>query len=219
MVGDLEYINNWSESAGYLDMLLDTIRNDLFPLRRKDQGGCTDGGAPHTISREFSCYVDYLGALYTGWAEWNKSGERFAAYLREVLGQVNRAYAQHAELVREMYRNGPVHEFDPKVVFNSNGDQCGWLESVGISPGWHDFGSGQKVQVSHLTIVAHPSVAKAYYLPVFTSQLLNDLVESISFFKKGVGDLTARVLCWNRAVGMLSHPVRFDRFVPPQISP
>ena len=217
MVEKLHYIDRWLESAGYLDMLINTVKDDLFPLRGKDQGGCTDGGAPHAISREFSCYVDYLGALYTGWAEWNKSSDRFAEYLKAVLGEINKAYRQHADLIREMYRNGPVHEFDPKVVFNSSGDKCGWLASVGTSPGCHDFGDGQKIQVYNLTIVAHPNIPKVYWLPVFTSELLDDLIKSINLFKNGVGDLTARVICWNRAVGILNNPVRFNRFVPPKM--
>ena len=61
MAGELQYINSWSESTDHQDMLINTIRNDLFPLRRRDLGGCTEAGAPFTISREFSCYVDYLG--------------------------------------------------------------------------------------------------------------------------------------------------------------
>lgn len=215
MAGELRYIFLWSESAEHLDMLIDTVRSDLFPLRRKDQGGCTEGGAPHTISREFSCYVDYLGALYTGWAEWKKSGERFAAYLREVLGQVNPGYGQHAGLIREMYRNGPVHEFDPKVVFNRNGDQCGWLVSVGHSPGFHDFGGSQKVQICHLEVGLRPDRRDVYYLPIFTSQLLDDLIASIELFKGGLGNPAARVPCWNRAVGLLNCPARFDSFGPP----
>ncbi len=220
MAGELHYIKNWAECADHLDMLISTIRDDLFPLRRSDQGGCTVGGAPHTISREFSCYVDYIGALYTGWPEWNKSGERFVAYRRDALGQVNHGYAQHADLIREMYRNGPVHEFDPKVVFNSNGDQCGWLESVGSSPGYNDFGTGQQIQVSHLTVVAVPGRSQAYYLPVFTSQLLDDLIQSIELFRNGgLGNPSARTLCWDRAVGYLIHPVRFNGFRPPTPTP
>ncbi len=205
-------ISDWSKCAGHLDMLIATIRDDLCPLVK------TRGGAPHTISREFSCYVDYLGALYTGWVESNKSRERFTSYLREVLRNVNEDYSQHADLIREMYRNGPVHEFDPKIVFNRNGDTCGWLESVGHSPGYHDFGQGNKVQVFRLKIVADPLRPKVYYLPVFTSDLLGELIKSIELFKLGVGDSTARVLSWNKAVGVLTHPVRFDGFSPPKIS-
>jgi len=211
---ELKSIGQWSESAQHLDMIIRTIKEDLFPLKRKDLGGCTSYGAPFTISREFSCYVDYLGTLYTGWTEWGKSGERFVAYLRDVLGLVNNGYKQHAELIREMYRNGPVHEFDPKVVFNSQGDKCGWLASVGYPPYAHDFDTSYGIKIHHLEIVQHPTDPKKYYLPVFTPQLLDDLIASIEYFKKGVGDLKARVLCWNRAVAYLGQPVRFDGFRP-----
>lgn len=201
-------IEVWTDAADYLDELRGTVERDLLPLRRRDQGGCTEGGAPHTITREFSCYVDHLGALYSGSLN---SAERFEAYLKDVLGG---PYKDKAPLIREMYRNGPVHEFDPKVVFNAGGQTCGWLASVGHSPGSYGFGTDENVELRHLEIAKVPRSANGYVLPVFTSELLEDLLTSIDKFKAGtkIGNLSARVLCWNTAAARLSQPVRFDKF-------
>jgi hypothetical protein len=53
-------IKSWIETSTYLDMLAQTVINDVAPLLN------TPGGAPHAIAREVFCYVDYLGALYAG---------------------------------------------------------------------------------------------------------------------------------------------------------
>ncbi|MFH1140656.1 MAG: hypothetical protein V1724_03065 [Chloroflexota bacterium] len=209
MVGELRQISQWSEAAEHLNMLIGTIRSDLFPLRHRDHGGFTESGAPHTISREFSCYVDYLGSLYTGEAE-SERGDRFEEYLREVLGEINPLYANHCKLIREMYRNGPVHEFDPKTLFNRSGDHIGWMESTGSSPGKWNQGDSQTINIRHLNIIQHPNHSRDYYLPVFTSQLLDDLIRSIELFEGGIGDLRARVISWNRAAAILNQPKRFD---------
>lgn len=56
----LKIIGAWEEARPDLDDIAGAIIRDLLPLLN------TPGGAPHTISREFSCYVDYLGTLFCG---------------------------------------------------------------------------------------------------------------------------------------------------------
>jgi len=114
---EVPIIRDWKETKPYLDMLAQTVINDLCPLLK------TPGGAPHTISREVCCYIDYLGALYLGTSRTKLGpdglpnvGSRFTAYLREVMVRINPDYGRHAKLIYRIYRNGPVHNFDPQVL-------------------------------------------------------------------------------------------------------
>ena len=152
----------------------------------------TDGGAPHTIVRQFSCYVDYLGALYTGKPG---VGVRFRGFLNDVMGQIDAGYRQSSEVLYLTYRNGPVHAYDPKTLFLSNGLTLGWLEYQGERAGQDWDG----MTISHLRLVQRPGEPTAHYLPVSTNWLLEDLKSAIHTFKDGVGDSQARIKAWRRA--------------------
>jgi hypothetical protein len=196
-------INKWDESRPRLEMLHQTIVDDIAPLLS------TVGGAPHAIAREVFSYVDHLGHLFTGQSD--NVGERFKCYVRHVLGLVDPNYARRADELYEMYRNGLIHEFDPKVLANKSGESLAWLSYPGarrepklqLEPGAFD--------VTHLTPLRLDETGKNYHLPVSTVCLITDLLSSITMFIDGVvGTEETRVRAWNKAAKALNKPGRFD---------
>ena len=101
---DVVNIETWEQAAPVLDDLAGSVDRDLMPLL------ATEGGAPHTVVREFSCYVDYLGALYTG--QFDNVGARFRGFLGDVMGPIDPGYRNYSQVIYLMYRNGPVHGYD-----------------------------------------------------------------------------------------------------------
>jgi hypothetical protein len=194
----MKQISSWSDARDDLEGLARVVRDDVTPLFS------APGSAPHTISREWSCYVDHLGHLYTGWSASNRVGDRFRAYLRDVLSLVDPAYGTRADVIYKMYRTGPVHEFDPKVLKNSKGQVLGWMEYVGSRDVVH-----QSVEIRHLKI-AQLAPGSDYVLPVSTQCLVEDLVASIRCLIKGVGLESERVAAWNAAVAKLNDPEEYE---------
>ena len=183
---DVVNIETWEQAAPVLDDLAGSVDRDLMPLLE------TEGGAPHTIVRQFSCYVDYLGALYTG----NRGvGARFRGFLNDVMGQIDPGYRQFSEVLYLMYRNGPVHAYDPKTLFLSDGVTLGWLEYQGERTGQLWDG----IAVSHLRLAQRPGEDMAHYLPVSTNCLLEDLKSAIHAFRDSAGDSEVRIKAWRRA--------------------
>ena len=207
-------ITNWDEAKPHLDMLAGTVINDIAPLLQ------TTGGAPHTVSREVFCYVDYLGALYvgTGGVPIDRTsglaqvGYRFTRYLEDVMSLVDPAYATMAKTLYEMFRSGTVHEFDPKTLKNNVGVFLSWMEYSGqrYEPKLFPF------PVQHLKITQHPDrfvsggSLPLYALPVSTILLIQDLLASFEHFKSGLGNPLERMNRWNEAAKVLNKPKSFE---------
>jgi hypothetical protein len=85
------------------------------------------GAAPFAINREVFCYIDHLGHLYSGKVGERQVGARFQDYLKEVMCKIDPNYGQRATVIYQMYRNGPVHEFAPKVLKNNKGQLLEWF--------------------------------------------------------------------------------------------
>ena len=185
-------------------MLENTVVDDLFPLLN------TKGEAPHTISREFCCYVDYLGALYTGLAEHKENSRRFRKYAKEVLGEINRGYANNKDLVLQMFRHGLVHEFDPKTLVNKAGRKITWVEFTTPSVGQLPEPWAQPVTHLQRTAIAYPLGNSDEFLPVSVYDLLHDLVKSIRLLRDGIGGFQTRIPLWNRAAKLLNAHTPFD---------
>lgn len=212
---DVGRIRTWAEASPYLDMLASTVTNDVTPLLN------TQGGAPHTVSREVCSYADYLGALFvgtpagmTGQDGLAQVGIRFKRYLREVMGLVDPAYHGAAEVMYQMYRNGPAHEFDPKVLENKKGQWLAWLEYRGARRDNLEI-EGYSVAVQHLKPLHLPSrLANSFHLPVSTLCLIQDLLGSIEYFKTVIGTESERVNAWNEAAAALDRPKQFEFTLP-----
>ena len=86
-------IKDWTEATPQLDVIARAIEKDLVPVLSFPEG------APHTVAREWACYVDHLGALFSG--KDSHTQERFRIYLHEVLSEVDGSYRDHAVIMQQ----------------------------------------------------------------------------------------------------------------------
>ncbi|GEM_PF-7124602 len=200
-------IKDWTEAGPQLDVLARAIEKDLVPILSFPEG------APHTVAREWACYVDHLGALFSG--KVSHTQERFRIYLREVLSKVDAGYCHQADILLHMFRHGTVHEFDPKVLMNAAGQRVGW--AVYTTRGRNQsitLEDGRSFPVSHLTITRHINLSGQFALCVSTWCLVEDLLRSIDVFKTGMGNPAERTDSWNKVASELVKPTPFAFMVP-----
>jgi hypothetical protein len=196
-------INQWQDARQYLLDQRGVVERDLRPLLK-------DQGAPFTICREVMSSIDHLGQLYTGSAQ---CGARFQAFMEHVLGDVDLNYRRRAGEVYRMYRCGTVHEFEPKVLENKNGQTLAWLCYRGNRGGQQIEPEGiGRLSVTHLEPVVYVA-GRSFGLPVSTNCLLDDLVAAIDRFV-AAGPEDERVTAWNRAARDLNAPEPFDFSAP-----
>lgn len=211
---ELSEITTWERAGPYLDNLCKTIQDDVGPLIK------TEGRAPFAICREVLSYIDHLGHLYSGKGERGQVSDRINVYLKCLMSRIDENYGERAEHICNMYRNGPVHEFKPKVLENDSGQLLVWYCYSGERSGsTHDF--GPCLAVTHLVPVNPSRDNKLYYLPVSTNCLIDDLCTSIKEFKtpssevlKNPTYVDERITAWNRAARVLGTP-RPCKFVVP----
>ena len=191
-------IQSWSDAEEYLKGLQATIVADIKPLLD------TAGFAPFAITREVLSYVDHLGHLYSG-----KGGvhARSKDYMASVLASTDPNYGRRATEVYQMYRCGPVHEFEPKTLENRKGQLLYWLCYRGERTDSIAF-EGKEVTVTHLEPVNLKGTSE-YWLPVSTKCLIEDLIASIDSFLVAKPE-DERVTAWNRAARDLHYPHPFD---------
>lgn len=196
-------ISRWQEAHPYLHNQRATVERDLRRL-------LADQGAPFAICREVVSSVDHLGHLYTGSSQ---CGARFRAFMDQVLGEVDPNYRRRAGEVYQMYRCGTVHEFEPKVLENRQGQTLAWLCYQGnrVQQQIELEGIGQ-LTVTHLEPVVFVA-GRSFGLPVSTNCLLDDLVAAIDHFA-AAGPENERVTAWNRAARELTALEPFDFTAP-----
>ena len=107
------------------------------------------------------CWCDFLGALYSGKGEWNKSTERTELFIKEVMSVANPKYVQAAKFIVKNYRHGSVHAYAPGGNFNIL----------------------QNVSKEHLNREQKPFVLK-----IDINSLINDFEESVKWFAANITD-------------------------------
>jgi hypothetical protein len=169
-----------------------------------------DQGAPFAICREAVSSIDHHGHLYTGSTQ---CGPRFRTFMDRILGEVDPNYRRRAGEVYQMYRCGTVHEFEPKVLRNRNGQTLAWLCYQGNRVAQQiDAAEIGPLTVTHLEPVEHVA-GQSFWLPVSTNCLLDDLVAAINRFI-AAGPEVERVAAWNQAAQELAAPEPFEFTVP-----
>jgi hypothetical protein len=194
-------ISSWKEAKAYLQMLKGTVSADIRPLLD------LPGHAPFAICREVLSYIDHLGHLYSGRGQ---IGDRSREFMKQIVAKVDANYAKRAAELYQMFRCGPVHEFEPKVLENKKGELLMWLCYVG--PRVTNIPvDGITSSVVHLEPVAS-NTASRFWLPVSTTCLVEDLMRSIEVFETA-GPENERITAWNRAARDLNTPEPYD-FMP-----
>jgi hypothetical protein len=194
-------IQTWQEAGTYLQMLKRTVAADIRPLVD------LPGNAPFAVCREVLSYVDHLGHLYCGRGQ---VGERSREYMKRIMARVDPNYGKRAAEIHQMFRCGPVHEFEPKVLENKKGELLLWLCYAGLRVDSFEL-DGQRISAVHLEPVAAAG-NKRFWLPVSTRCLIDDLMCSIEVFER-TGPEDERITAWNRAARELATPEPHD-FTP-----
>jgi len=152
--------------------LLKAINEDLVQtMKYYEKKGC---GGYFSIPREVFCYIDFLGLLITG----NKkdSGNRSKEFLKRYMAKVNPRYGKAASIIHLMWRNGTVHEFDPKIFYNKiDSFELGWSANNN---------SKDHNRKWHLCCLANKNVQNSYHLHINLFQLIDDLKDAIYILVK-----------------------------------
>jgi len=138
------------------------------------------------VTRHILCFIDFLGALYSGYRVENfKEREDIAMskkaikFITEIMGDIDTYYKLNGRLFYEMYRHGLVHLYQPKMFLQSNGKELHWL----VYKGPREAALVKEVSgVRHIGIVASPSNQNVEYLPVSINCLYYDLIQAIDLY-------------------------------------
>lgn len=191
----VQTIGAWGGAKPYLEGLQNSMLDDVRPLLD------LPGGAPFAVCREVFSYLDHLGHLYTGLGKGHVA-DRFKSYLKEIMGQIDSGYTRRAVEIYEIFRNGTVHQFEPKHLDNSSGQRLGWLCYQGKRVGETIDLNGSKTRVTHLQVAASAEWSSQFWLPVATNWLVNDVVKSTDIFGRSPAE-EDRVKKWNKAADQL----------------
>ncbi|MGF1614793.1 MAG: hypothetical protein ACFCVA_13035 [Gammaproteobacteria bacterium] len=191
----------WQEASAHLQMLKGTVAADIRPLLD------VPGHAPFAICRETLSYIDHLGHLYSGRGQ---VADRSREFMKQVMAKVDSNYGKRAAELYQMFRCGPVHEFEPKVLENKKGELLAWFCYLGPRVDSFEV-NGSRISVVHLEPVASGAAGR-FWLPVSTKCLIEDLMCSMEVFEK-TGPENERVTAWNRGARDLNIPEPYD-FTP-----
>ncbi len=196
-------ITTWQEAGAYLQMLKGTVAADIRPLLDLPEH------APFAICREVLSYIDHLGHLYTGRGR-GQVGDRSREFMKQIMAKNDSNYGKRASELYHMFRCGPVHEFEPKILENKKGEILAWLCYAGSRADSLEL-NGKCISVVHLELVSS-ATSDRFWLPVSTRCLINDLMCSIEEFERA-GPENERITAWNRAARDLTTPEPYD-FTP-----
>jgi hypothetical protein len=158
-----------------------SIVNDIQPCLNlgRNEGGYF--GVPRLVLS----YVDYLGAFYHGYngrIDRNTNRRIFTergyskAFLNDVFGQIDPNYRKHGKLLWEIYRNGTIHLYSPKIIKDKISNRTiGWIlhkldRSVQLDPPY-------SFHAEHL--VPHYHGDNKWSQPISMKCLYNDLIDAI----------------------------------------
>jgi hypothetical protein len=130
-------------------------------------------------------YVDYLGALYVGYngkrdANTGRriftSGKCAKIFLNHIFGHIDPNYIKYGALLWEIYRNGTIHLYSPKILKNVNSSRTiGWIARKEnrvcqlVSP--YNFLA--------IHLVPHNRGNNSWVLPISIKCLYEDLISAI----------------------------------------
>lgn len=99
------------------------LRKDFAKVLKRIKYLYVDHIPPPQIGEGFSepvllslCWCNFLGALYSGCRTKNDT-KLTEDFIKEVLGEINEEYRNHAKLIVRIYRHGAVHAYAPKKAF------------------------------------------------------------------------------------------------------
>src|SRR6185437_301987 len=123
---------SYSQMKRFLsEELKEQILLEVSPILHLGQ----EQGGYFGVTRHILCFVDFLGALYSGYKTENLKEKEDVAmtrkavrFITEVMKNVDEYYEVNGFRFYDMYRHRLVHLYQPKVFLQkSNGRQLQWL--------------------------------------------------------------------------------------------
>lgn len=142
-------------------------------------------------TRHILCYIDFLGALYSGYRTENfKEKEDVAMtrkavrFITEVMKNIDEYYEINGQRFYEMYRHGLVHLYQPKVLYiKSNKKYQRWLVYKGPRENAIvKIGNFELSGIRHLGIISDPQVLNTEYMAVSITCLYYDLNQAVDMY-------------------------------------
>lgn len=200
------------------------LQSDLKQSVLDDVQPCLQVGKPRggyfAVPRLVLSYVDYLGALYHGYAgERYHSGRRvFAkstyakAFLRDIFGRVDSHYAKHGDLLWEIYRNGTIHLYEPMALSNQVA-KIEWQvykhpDRTVILPIAMGGGAVKNMPLTHLVPV--PVLPNKWIQPISTVCLYEDLLAAIDVYTNSIQTDSTTERRFRETINELLQPERTD---------
>ncbi|MFC1620895.1 hypothetical protein ACFL2G_01190 [Candidatus Omnitrophota bacterium] len=164
------------------DVLLST-EDSIRPLLKPSRSV----GGIFALPREVSCYIDFLGALYSGWDGKNKkeiaTSKKAITFIKEIFGEIDLNYRIYGELFYRVVRHGTVHHFSPYKIERDDGATLEWLIYGGRRKSCFGNYAGKECIVNHLEpFTFNRSNKKRDIFPVSLDCLYEDLRKAIELY-------------------------------------
>lgn len=156
------------------------------------------------VTRQILCFVDFLGALYSGYDDKEKKddlkkdgrmriskSEKVKTFITKFMGEkLDPKYKENGIIFYDMYRHGLVHLYQPKTIKQKNGRLLQWALYKGQRESHQEGFDAQRGRfvipnARHLEIVADPRNPQEDLLTISITCLYKDLLTAIDrFYKK-----------------------------------
>jgi hypothetical protein len=172
-----------------LGNLRNTIRDDVLPILQASMPR-REGGY-FIIPREVFAYIDFLGALYSGYRGERDGGRRRIAtgdkagrFIEEIFGRVHPVYGRYRRLAREMFRHGTIHVHRPNPLRRNDGATIEWVLYKGERTEARICYGGHALTVNHLQPYLLDAPTRRYILPLSINTLYDDLLAAIDVYEQ-----------------------------------
>jgi len=207
------------------DEMVAFIDNELLPQAKLEIGNWINPkkkqGGYFIVTRQIFCMVDFLGATYSGYPlsqrKNDPNGRRIATSTKAIrfittFFKPKRTYNRTViTKLHDMYRNGLVHLYQPKILKLSNKNTLEWFIhkgnrhldkiEVGSNTGKRTFKN-----VDHLVEIPDYSNKNRHYLPISINCLYEDFVAAVQLYRDKLHKIKYLQTNWRTAVTAIIKP-------------
>ena len=201
------------------------INNELLPQTKLEIGNWIkprkrQGGYFVTV-RQIFCMVDFLGAVFSGYhlaeRKKDKKGQQIATS-HKAIKFVTTFFSPKSEYsfntvtkLYDMYRNGLVHLYQPKILKLNSNSRLQWFfykgnrhkDKIKVDS---DKGKITFRNINHLQIVSNDPNKKKFYLPVSIDCLYSDFEAAVQEYRDRLNKTKYLQRNWRTAVNAVCKP-------------
>jgi hypothetical protein len=207
------------------DEMVNFINNELLPQAKleiqtwiwpkKKPGGY------FVVARQIFCMVDFLGATFSGYhikeRKADKDGMKIASsnkakkFITTFFEPKQTYHSDVVDKLYDMYRNGLVHLYQPKILKLDNKSRLQW----GLYRGDRhqdklSFGSNKGnivfYNVNHLQIIPNKPKERNYYLVICIDSLYEDFEKAIQKYRDKLATTKVLQRNWRTTINAIIKP-------------